>query len=85
MTPLEIGARALAQSDRGEDCYDALSKADQERLKGRVAALLLSLRRPSPAMKRAGMTVEIPGDYSISDLEAMLVWERMLDVAATEK
>lgn len=39
-TPLIRAARALALSDSGEDCYDSLDEASQERLQESVRAVL---------------------------------------------
>jgi hypothetical protein len=52
-TPLIRAARALALSDSGEDCFDALDPAMQEKLVESVRVVLGAVREPSEAMIEA--------------------------------
>lgn len=85
MTPLRNAARALVFKESGTDSFDALSDGSQERVLVSAAATLLAVRKPSERMLRAAKTVEFPGGYVLNDLDITLIWERMLDVAASEK
>jgi hypothetical protein len=83
-TPMIGGARALAKADAGEDCYDKLDLSMQKKLQENVRASTLAMRTPSNAMIGAGLTVELPRGRRLTELEVMLVWERMIDVAVSD-
>lgn len=62
-------ARALALSQSGEDCFDALEPEAQEALRENVRAVLRTLREPSEAMIEAA--AETPGMKAASNAMAM--------------
>jgi hypothetical protein len=82
--PLICGARALAKANSNEDCYDTLDESVQQRLQQSVKAISLAMRKPSAAMIRAALTLELPAGRRLHEIEAMLVWERMIDAAVSE-
>jgi len=82
--PLDRAARALMKSQSGVDGLESLPNELQEGLLNDVRATLLATRKPSEAMIRAALTVELPGNHQLAELEAVLIWERMVDAAVIE-
>jgi hypothetical protein len=82
--PLIRAVQAFMLRQSGADDFDALDVETQESLLEAVKAAALAMRKPSDAMIRAGLTLELAGGRRMTELEAMLVWERMLDAALSE-
>ena len=61
-----------------------MNDAERGTSKSNARASLLALRKPSASMIRAALTVELPERRRLTELEAMLVWERMVDAAVLE-
>lgn len=89
-TPIDRAARALALSQCGEDCFDALEPEAQEALRENVRAVLLAIREPSEGMGDAGRDVtggypyaphEIP---KLGYLQVHMIWHAMIDAALSE-
>jgi len=83
-TPLHRAAQALMRSQCGVDGLDTRANEMQEGLLNDVRDTLLAMRKPSEAMIRAALTVELPGNHQLAQLEAVLIWERMVDAAVIE-
>jgi hypothetical protein len=63
--------------------YDELSDDAKAKLIGSLRQGILAMRKPSLEMIRAGQTVMFPRGYEPTELDIIIIWERMIDVVAS--
>jgi hypothetical protein len=81
---LERAARAFVLAASGVDEWDTLDVDTRDRLVRAVHSSLLTMRKPSASVVRAGAR-KLNREYRSSALQAEATWQAMLDAAVKER
>lgn len=83
-TPLTRGVRALMLSQSGVDDFEVLDVAMQEGLLDGVRAVLAANRKPDDAMIATGKAALLQSHGRSTDIDLIVIWERMIDAAISQ-